>query len=105
MFGGTLTAYAFGYDPFAAVARWNDEHFWFEKNINTSIYFSLYHKLFQKRKKAFNKSTSKKSPAGARDFSSTIYGAINLDHSPPMGDPEGSPKNGTYLSCLRLARK
>ena len=26
MFGGTLTAYAFGYDPFAAVARWNDEH-------------------------------------------------------------------------------
>lgn len=36
MFGGTLTAYAFGYDPFAAVARWNDEHFWFEKNINTA---------------------------------------------------------------------
>lgn len=36
MFGGTLTAYAFGYDPFAAVARWNDEHFWFEKTINTS---------------------------------------------------------------------
>ena len=36
MFGGTLTAYAFGYDPFAAVARWNDEHFWFEKKINTA---------------------------------------------------------------------
>lgn len=36
MFGGTLTAYAFGYDPFAAVARWNDEHFWFEKQINTT---------------------------------------------------------------------
>ena len=36
MFGGTLTAYAFGYDPFAAVARWNDEHFWFEKQINTA---------------------------------------------------------------------
>lgn len=36
MFGGTFTAYAFGYDPFAAVARWNDEHFWFEKKINTA---------------------------------------------------------------------
>ncbi len=36
MFGGTLTAYAFGYDPFDAVARWNDEHFWFEKKINTA---------------------------------------------------------------------
>lgn len=36
MFGGTLTAYAFGYDPFADVARWNDEHFWFEKQINTT---------------------------------------------------------------------
>lgn len=36
MFSGTLTAYAFGYDPFAAIARWNDEHFWFEKQINTA---------------------------------------------------------------------
>lgn len=36
MFGGTFTAYALGYDPFAAVARWNDEHFWFEKQINTA---------------------------------------------------------------------
>ena len=36
MFSGTLTAYAFGYDPFAAIARWNDEHFWFEKQINTT---------------------------------------------------------------------
>ena len=36
MFGGTLTAYAFGYDPFAAIAQWNDEHFWFEKPINAT---------------------------------------------------------------------
>lgn len=36
MFGGTLTAYAFGYDLFAAVARWNDEHFWIEKQLNTA---------------------------------------------------------------------
>ncbi len=36
VFGGTLTAYAFGYDPFAAIARWNDEHFWFEKQLNVS---------------------------------------------------------------------
>lgn len=36
LFGGTVTAYAVGYDPFAAIARWNDEHFWFEKTINVN---------------------------------------------------------------------
>ena len=36
MFGVTVTAYALGYDPFAAIARWNDEHFWFEKQLNVA---------------------------------------------------------------------
>ena len=35
LFSGTVTAYAFGYNPIAAVARWTDSQFWFETE-NTS---------------------------------------------------------------------
>lgn len=32
---GSVTAYAFGYNPFAAIGRWNNEQFWFEKTLVT----------------------------------------------------------------------
>jgi len=35
LFSGTITAYAFGCAPLAAIARWSDSQFWFE-NENTS---------------------------------------------------------------------
>ncbi len=35
LFSGTVTAYALGYNPIAAVARWTDSQFWFETE-NTS---------------------------------------------------------------------
>lgn len=36
MFSGTLTAYALGFDPIAAIGRWNEEHFWFDDTSVTS---------------------------------------------------------------------
>ena len=30
MFGGTVAAYALGYNPIAVIGRWNDDKFWFE---------------------------------------------------------------------------
>lgn len=37
LFSGTVTAYAFGYNPIAAVARWTDSQFWFEtENISAT---------------------------------------------------------------------
>lgn len=35
MFAGTVTAYALGYNPVQYIGRWNDEQFWFEKDIPT----------------------------------------------------------------------
>lgn len=31
LFVGTVTAYALGYNPVKYIARWDDEHFWFER--------------------------------------------------------------------------
>ncbi len=36
MFSGTVTAYALGFDPIAAIGRWNNEHFWFDDTSVTS---------------------------------------------------------------------
>lgn len=36
MFSGTVTAYALGFDPIAAIGRWNEEHFWFDDTSVTS---------------------------------------------------------------------
>lgn len=36
MFGGTVTAYAFGYNPIAAIGRWTEDFFWFEDAAVTS---------------------------------------------------------------------
>lgn len=36
MFGGTLTAYALGYNPIAAIGRWSKDFFWFEEPSVTS---------------------------------------------------------------------
>lgn len=36
MFSGTLTAYALGFNPIAAIGRWNEEHFWFDDTSVTS---------------------------------------------------------------------
>ena len=36
MFGGTFTAYAFGYNPIAAIGRWTEDFFWFEDVSVTS---------------------------------------------------------------------
>lgn len=32
---GTVTAYALGYNPIGVIGRWNDEHFWLERDIPT----------------------------------------------------------------------
>lgn len=34
-FGGTVTAYALGYNPFPVRPVWNDEQFWFAKDVPT----------------------------------------------------------------------
>ena len=36
MFGGTVTAYALGYNPIAAIGRWSKDFFWFEEPSVTS---------------------------------------------------------------------
>ena len=36
MFSGTVTAYALGFNPIAAIGRWNEEHFWFDDTSVTS---------------------------------------------------------------------
>ena len=36
MFSGTLTAYALGYNPIAAIGRWSKDFFWFEEPSVTS---------------------------------------------------------------------
>ena len=36
MFSGTVTAYALGFNPIAAIGRWNDEQFWFDDTSVTS---------------------------------------------------------------------
>lgn len=36
MFGGTVTAYALGYNPLGVIGKWNDEHFWLERDIPTA---------------------------------------------------------------------
>ncbi len=35
MFVGTVTAYALGYNPFPVRPVWDEEHFWFEKDVPT----------------------------------------------------------------------
>ncbi len=35
MFVGTVTAYALGYNPIGVIGRWNDEDFWFERDVPT----------------------------------------------------------------------
>lgn len=35
MFGGTVTAYALGYNPLAAIGRWTEDFFWFEERTVT----------------------------------------------------------------------
>ena len=42
MFSGTVTAYALGFDPIAAIGRWNNDQFWFE---DTSVTSALSDKL------------------------------------------------------------
>ena len=36
MFSGTVTAYALGFNPIAAIGRWNEEQFWFDDTSVTS---------------------------------------------------------------------
>lgn len=36
MFSGTVTAYALGFNPIAAIGRWNEEQFWFDDTFVTS---------------------------------------------------------------------